>query len=156
MRSLRISSGGGGSSSFGPSDPTFASEYAHEFLMSKCEPCIRHQTPLCFIKATILTGGVQVPELSNVWMCPTSARKSMLPVEWGCPACRTYYIHRGIVLPQIGLLGERLDDMEHSTSSPVSWCFTCPSTVPIADVIKSMCMVLHCLLPDLVEVRAVT
>ena len=164
--------GASGSSSHGPSDPTFAVQYAHDFIMANCEPCKQHQTPLRIIKATILTGGVQVSvrvcaqydaiymlilsvvqaaEIHDAWMCPTSTRKSVLPVEWNCVACRAYYIHRAIVLPHIGFLGEHMDDMTHS-SAAASWDFTCPPSVPVWNVIKSMSMMLHCLLPDLVEV----
>jgi hypothetical protein len=55
-----LSGGGSGSSSHGSSDPTFAVQYAHDFIMANCEPCKNHQTPLRIIKATILTGGIQV------------------------------------------------------------------------------------------------
>ena len=112
-------------------------------------PCKQHQTPAAVLKASLTNTGMEVPEIDDGWMCPTSMKNSMLPVDWSCQDCRAYYVHRGIVLQQISFIGDQLDGMTNGLLP--MWKFAVPMQLTRDEVTARMSFVLHIVLPDVVE-----
>ena len=137
----------------GPSDPNVALRHASDFLLDKCTPCPYHQTKINILKCSILPTGpssMSVPELDYDWLCSTSTKKSTLPVRLGCKWCKSYFIHRGLVLEHIAKIGHHLDSMT-SVTVPVSWVLKVPVGFSTAEVVNRLSVVIHIALPDIVE-----
>ena len=137
----------------GPSDPNVALQHASDFLSDKCTPCPYHQTRISILKSCLMSTGPSVqsvPELDYAWLCPTSTKKSTLPVKLDCKLCKGYFIHRGLVLEQIAKIGHHLDSMT-GASVPVSWLLEVPEGFSKAEVVKKLSIVIHIALPDIVE-----
>jgi hypothetical protein len=114
-------------------------------------PCSLHQGTASQLRASITNGGVEVPEVDDAWMCPTSMRRSVLPISWECEACRSYYVHRAIVLPQMSILGTAIDDM--TIDEKPRWRFRVPACITREEVLERMALSIHCILPDVIELH---
>lgn len=92
-------------------------------------PCKQHQSSSSILKSALTNLGMRVPEIEDGWMCPTSMKESVLPVEWSCIDCRAYYLHRGIVLGQMSCIGHKLNTMTSAMEEQPKWSFNVPMQI---------------------------
>lgn len=154
--------------------------HASEIVAQRCTACPLHQSggsifygsfrrgPHHLSASTTTTMQQQVPAVQPEWMCPTSSKSGLLPVNWSCLQCVAYYMHRGIILQQLSNISDQLprvvgvacdegtQNHHGGEGGDVQWCFRVPVKISRKALTNKFAVALTCMLPEIVELHSST
>lgn len=128
-------------------------EFYQDLLMKLCGPCNKHQRSNDIFYASVTGKGMKIPPYFAKLLTPNFAQmnRQLLPVQWSCQQCKEYYIHMGIVLPQMQNISKGIRGLQRSYEN--KWKFEVPMQCNRVDVNTRMGIAIQIMLPDIVSIH---